>query len=268
MIETNAWKGWRALVTGASAGIGDAIARRLAAGGVHLVLTARRADRLEALAAELRAQHGVEVDVFPADLGQPDGPEALVEAIEARGLAIDLLVNNAGLGAAGPFAKSSLSRELLAVQVNVVAVVALTHRLLPAMVARGRGHVVFVGSIAAYMSIPLMASYAGTKAYIRRFSEGLAHELRETGVGVTAIHPGGTVTEFGDQAGMTLGKTEERVMMTADAVARIGLEGAARGRMSVITGWFNRVTVWLMQALPRALSLRIAHGLYAKITGQ
>ena len=267
MIETQVWKGWRALVTGASSGIGETLARRLAAGGVNLVLTARRADRLEQLATELRAAHGVEVAVIPADLGAADGPTQLLAAVAAQGLQIDMLVNNAGLAATGPFAQTAQDRELLMLQVNVVAVAQLAHQLVPAMVERGRGHVVFVGSIAAYMSIPLMGGYAGTKAYIKRFSEALGHELKGTGVGVTAIHPGGTITEFSDQAGITLTGFEAKLMMSADAVARIGLAAAAKGRLSVITGWMNWAMVRAFALLPRWLSLRIGYALYAKLTG-
>lgn len=260
------FKGWRALVTGASAGIGAELARALAKAGCNLVITARRVERLKALAAELRDAHGVEVAVVAGDLATPAGIDAVVAGCDAAG-PVDLLVNNAGLGKAGRFLDNDWAMEQAVLAVNVGACLALTHRLVPAMVERGRGHVVFLGSIAAYTPIPWFAAYAASKAYIKRFAEGLSRELAGTGVGVTTVHPGGTASEFSDVAGMALDERLEKTLMPAAAVVDIGLRGAARGKLNVVTGALNVLTVWLMRLVPTGLMMRVTGGLYQKLAG-
>ncbi|HEY3241638.1 MAG TPA: SDR family oxidoreductase, partial [Acidimicrobiia bacterium] len=190
--------GWeRALVTGASGGIGEVLARRLAARGCHLVLVARTEPALEKLASELSAAHGVDVEVLPADLITEEG----VAAVEAR-LAqdgappVDLLVNNAGYGSAGPFAELDPARVAGEVRLNVLALVRLTRAAVPGMVARGRGSVLNVSSVASLQPLPNMATYAATKAFVTSFSESLHEELRGRGVTVTALLPGFTRTGF------------------------------------------------------------------------
>src|SRR3954471_20420213 len=192
-----------ALITGASAGIGLELARLFAAGGYDLVLVARSAGRLEELAGELRSRHGAAARALAKDLTHPESPEEVFRELEAAGVAVDVLVNNAGFGTFGPFAETDLDQELRELQLNVVTLTHLTKRFLPGMLARRRGGVLNVGSTAGFQPGPLMAVYYATKAYVLSFSEALAEELRNTGITVTALCPGPTRTEFASEAGVT-----------------------------------------------------------------
>jgi hypothetical protein len=184
-----------ALVTGASSGIGTALARELAQHGHNLVLTARRVAPMEALAAQLRAL-GAVATVIPADLSKPGAAVTLAHDIAERGLDIDILVNNAGLGALGRFDRMDPGRIGDMLQINVVALTELTRLLLPGMVARGHGRIMLVSSVAGFQPGPRMAVYFATKAYVTSLGEALAYELRRTGVSVTVLCPGATDTEF------------------------------------------------------------------------
>src|SRR5687767_6476364 len=190
-----------ALVTGASAGIGTELARLLAVDH-DLILTARRAEPLHALAAAVEQSHATTCHVFPADLADPAAPRQLFDAITAAGLTVDVLVNNAGFGDLGPFAKADTAKILRMIQVNVTALTELTALFLPGMLSRNRGRVLNVGSIAGFQPGPLMAVYYATKAYVNSFSEALSSELQGTGVTVTALCPGPVATEFAGVAGM------------------------------------------------------------------
>ena len=221
-----------ALVTGASSGIGADLARELASDGHDLVLAARTVAPMENLAAELRA-HGAGSVVIAADLSQPGGAAALVSAIKARGLAVDVLVNNAGLGAVGRFDQADPLRIGEMLQVNVVALTELTRLLLPDMVARRHGKVMLVASTAAFQPGPRMAVYFATKAYVLSFGEAIAYELRGTGVTVTVLCPGPTATNFAQIAGtseLTFFNSAARQVMSAAAVARLGYRGLKAGR--------------------------------------
>jgi short-subunit dehydrogenase len=188
-----------ALITGASAGIGLEFARALAAGGMSCVLTARRENRLDALAAELRERHHVETRVIAADLAAPDGADRLAAAV--ADMPIAMLVNNAGFGYAGRFDKLDTERLRTMVQVNCVAPVVLTSKILPAMVKRGRGAVIIVGSVAGRQPLPLHAVYSATKAFDLLLGEALWCELRGSGIDVLVLEPGPTATEFQAVAG-------------------------------------------------------------------
>ena len=227
------------LITGASAGIGWELARQFAADKSNLVLVARRRERLEELAAELRKQHGVEALVVPADLGRADAPQAIADQLVRDGLAIDVLVNNAGFGALGPVAELDVGRQLEMIQVNVAALTHLTRLLLPAMIERRRGGVLNIGSTAAFQAGPFMAVYYATKAYVVSFSEALADELASTGVTVTCLCPGPTVTEFAETAKMGDALLFKLQTMTAQAVAQIGYRAFRRGKLLVVPGWIN-----------------------------
>src|SRR5580704_16485621 len=195
------WRGKWALVTGASAGIGKALATELAAGGANLVLSARRRDRLEQLAAELSVAHNVRAEVCPADLGSPGVPREIFEFTSSRGIEIDVLINNAGFGASGESIGIPIERQLEMVQVNCAAVVHLTHLYLAGMVARRRGYVLILASTAAFQGVPYLSLYAATKGFDLLFAEGLAEEVRQYGVHVCALCPGQTASEFHEVAG-------------------------------------------------------------------
>ncbi len=243
---------WRtAVVTGASSGIGEAVARRLAAGGSGLVLVARDRDRLEALAADLGPYHGVEVEVLAADLATVEGRSA-VEARLADGHApVDLLVNNAGFGTTGDLVDLDPEAEDRQVQVNVLAVLRLTRAALPGMVGRGRGAVVNVASLAGLYPTPGTATYGATKAFVCSLTDALHEELRGTGVTATAVLPGFTRTEFQERAGWRpQAYLPDAVWMTADEVAAATLDGAAAGRARVVPGVAYKVLNGVTSPLP------------------
>ncbi len=268
MSDLTRWRGWTALVTGASAGIGAEMARLLAAAGCDVVLTARREERLQVLAGELSEKHGVKAEVIASDLAALDGPKKLMAELDARELAVDVLVNNAGVGLVGPMLDNTSEAELRMVQLNVMAVVELTHVLACRMVERGRGHVVQVGSMAAFLPVPRMATYAATKHFIGAYGEALAYELRGSPVGVTTIHPGGTKSEFSETAGMQLPDAISKTMMTSAQVAKIGLVAAARGRRSIVTGFMNVAQVFLFRLVPTRLLVWIGDTIYKKLQGE
>jgi uncharacterized protein len=255
------WKGKWALVTGASAGIGWALAKQLAAGGANLVLTARRVDRLEKLAAELTARHGINAEPFAADLTKPEAPASIHAFTEGKRLEIELLVNNAGFGVFGYTHEIDESRLLDMTQVNCAAVVQLTRIYLPRMVERRSGDILIVASTAAFQPVPFIAAYAATKAFDLIFAEGLAEEMRGFGVRVCALCPGSTNTEFQQVAHQP--DRAFRFAETADKVARVGLEGLAQGKSIVISGGRNRWIVFGERFAPRSFVAKMA----AKVMG-
>jgi uncharacterized protein len=251
------WRGKWALITGASAGIGLALAAQLAAGGANLILTARRRERLETLAGRLSEQHGVRIEVFPADLTLPVAPEELFAFTEKQGIVVDLLVNNAGFGTYGLFSASDRARQLAMVQVNVAAVVALTHLYLPRMFERRRGDILIVSSTAAFQGLPYLATYAATKAFDLLFAEALAEEVRKKGIRVCALCPGPTATEFQAVAGEPR-RLHHYVTETADKVARVGLKALAHGRSYIISGTGNYLSANAQRLAPRQIVTRVA----------
>jgi hypothetical protein len=245
-----------ALVTGASAGIGWAIAQQLAAAGAHLVLTARRADRLQKLAADLSAKHAIETEVFTADLTRPEAPAEILAFTTRKGRQIDLLVNNAGFGAFGYIHEMDESRLLEMIQVNCSAVVRLTRLYAPAMVQRRQGDILIVASTAAFQAVPFNSAYAATKAFDLIFAEGIAQELRPFGVNVCALCPGPTTTEFQQVAHQP--DRAFKVPETADKVARVGLEGLVKGKSFVISGAMNRLMMEAERLAPRSFVAKAA----------
>lgn len=248
-----------ALVTGASSGIGAALAREAAKDGHNLILVARRREPMEALAAELGAA-GAEVTVIPADLGQPGGAAALMRIVEERGVVIDALINSAGLGETGRFDQTDPERISAMLQVNVVALTELTRLVLPLMVARRRGGIMLVASTAAFQPGPHMAVYYATKAYVLSLGRAIGYELRRSGVTVTTLCPGPTETEFvrvAHMEGVALFNGPMPVMSAAE-VARRGYQAMKARRPLVITGFMNRLIALSTRFTPTAVLLPIA----------
>jgi len=253
------WRGRWALVTGASAGIGAALARELAAGGTNLVLTARRKDRLEELAKELSVKHGVMAEVFAADLVDPRAPEKIFVFTQERGFEIDLLINNAGFGRYGEFPSVEKQSLLDMVQVNCHAVVHLTRLYLPQMMARRSGNVLILASTASFQAVPYISTYAATKAFDLLFAEGLAEEMRPYGIRVCALCPGSTESEFHAVSGQE--KYQGRAE-TAEKVARTGLKALAAGKSYVISGLGNYLGAQGERLVPRRLVTKIAGNMF------
>ncbi len=249
-----------ALVTGASSGIGEAIAHELAGRGHSLALAARREDRLHQLAAELAERHGVSSEVVRADLGEPAGRDALVAHLEQAGKEVGVLVNNAGFGDAGNFADADRERLLAMIRLNCEALTDLQARYLPAMVERGSGAVINIASTASFQPIPGNAVYAATKAFVLSLSEATHGELGGTGVTLTAVCPGPVRTEFPDAAGIADAeqRTPDIVWMSAEAVAKAAVDGAEKGKRVVVPGLLNRAGALSGQHAPRALILPLA----------
>lgn len=254
----------RILVTGASAGIGAALARVYADKGWDLILTARREAPLVAIAAELQATHGTRTTVLTADLAQPEAVRDLVEAIVGRGLTVDGLVNNAGFSRTTGFLATDPAQHAAMIRVMLTAPVQLSRRLLPGMVERGFGRVINVASLAGLM--PATGGdtlYGPIKSFLIKASQGLHLELRGTGVHVSALCPGYTLTEFHDVNG-----SREEVSnaypawmwMTAEAVARAGYDGVEANRARVVPGWRNRLLAATPKLLPDRLALDIIGG--------
>lgn len=250
-----------ALITGASSGIGEAIAREYARRGKPLILTARRKERLDALAAELG--RSVPVTVIPADLADPAAPKALFDAVQAAGLRVDSLVNNAGYGVPGRYLSASWQTHRDFIQVLQTAAAELTHLFLPAMEAQRHGRILNVASLAGLVHASAGHTlYGASKAWLIRFSECLAMESESRGVHVTALCPGFTYTEFHDVNGMraNVSKLPKFLWLSSEEVAVIGIEAVEAGKRRVISGFANRVIACMTRYLPDFLSNALVGG--------
>jgi uncharacterized protein len=254
------WRGRWALVTGASAGIGVALARELAAAGANLVLTARRRDRLEQLAQELQEANRIQTEVFTSDLARPDAPDAIRAFTDQKKLEIEILINNAGFGQYGELTKVDVHRLLDMVQVNCSAVVHLTHLFLPDMIQRRRGDVLIVSSRAAFQAVPYISTYAATKAFDLLLAEGLAEEMKPHGIRVCGLCPGSTESEFHVVAKQE--RFTSKNQETAEKVARTGLEALAAGKSYVISGLGNYLGAHGQRLVSRRLVTRIAANMF------
>ena len=253
--------GKRALIAGASSGIGQAFARQLARKGYSLVLVARRKDRLDALAAELQAANGAACEVLEADLCRPEAVAAVEKRLRQGD--VSLLVNSAGFGTQGAFAQLPLDRELEEIDVNVRALTRLTHAALEMMVPAGRGTIINVASTGAFQPVPHMATYAATKAYVLSFSEALHEEAKRYGVTVTCLCPGPVKTEFQQVAGVD--QSRLKVGWTdPEKVAKAALKGAARGQAIVVPGGMNRAGVAAVKVMPRFVARKVAGAVFER----
>jgi len=250
-----------ALITGASSGIGEALADCFAAAGMALVLVARRTDKLEALARRLRGEHDVKVTVLGADLSQPNAPQALSQQIRRRRITIDILVNNAGVLVQGGFAEMQTADHRAMIDLNIAGLTAMLTEFVPGMKKRGYGRVLNVASIAAFQPVPSLATYAATKAYVLSLSESLSEELRDTGVTVTALCPGITATpmlELASDANDRLSRLPGVLVSDVHAVAAEGFAACMRGDAVLVPGVLNRAAMVAGRAIPKWLLRRIA----------
>jgi len=245
-------------VTGASSGIGASFAHELARRGAGLVLTARRKDRLDALAKELTAAHGVPVAVIPADLGERDAARKLFDETVRAGHSVDILINNAGFGTQERFDRIPWEKSAEQIQLNIVSLTELTRLFVSPMLERGRGHILNVASTGAFMPVPFYATYAAGKAYVLSFSLAVASELSHTPVRVCCLCPGGTATEFLDVAGQRAGGLIRATLMSSDRCARIGLRALFAGRRSIVSGIANTLMCWSTRLVPERLVTWVA----------
>jgi short-subunit dehydrogenase len=256
-----------ALITGASSGIGLELAKLFARDGYDLVLVARRREKLESLGEDLGKRHGIRFRAIAADLADPAAPAEIVRQLAAASVAVDVLVNNAGFGELGPFANTDLETERRMIQVNITALTDLTKLLLAGMLERRRGRILNVASTAGFAPGPLMAVYYATKAYVISLSEALAEELRGSGVSVTVLCPGPTLTEFQAVAHMESTRLFRLpgVVMDAVSVARAGYAGLMRGKRMVVPGLLNRALPLVIRLSPRAMVVRVARLFQEKV---
>ncbi len=264
MTSTRSATPGTALITGASSGIGEALAARFARGGYNLVLVARRVDKLKALAQTLAAEHGVKVWAAPADLCEPDAAQKLAAAMKRARRPIDVLVNNAGVLEHGPFAAMPAERHQQLIALNISGLTALLAQFVPPMLARGSGRVLNVASIAAFQPVPSLATYAATKAYVLSLTESLSEEWKGQGVTITALCPGITATNMlasAQQGSQQVGKLPQFLVGSAEAVADEGYEACLAGRVICVPGAMNQATILAARATPKWLLRRVSGAL-------
>lgn len=252
------FRGRTALVTGASSGLGVDFAHQLAARGCPLVLVARRRERLEEVAGELSGEHGVDTTVVAMDLADPRAPAELHGEVERRGLAVDVLINNAGFGVYGDYLEIPWEREGAMIDLDVRTVAHLSKLFSRGMVERGWGRILQVASVGAYQATPTYAAYGAAKAFVLHFSEAVNFELRGTGVSSTAVSPGITATEFLEVAGQEPTLYQRWMMMESEVVARIAIRALERQKSSVVPGVLNKLVAWSVRTIPHNLATRIA----------
>jgi short-subunit dehydrogenase len=244
------------LITGASSGIGEVFARRLAARGRNVLLVARSEDKLITLCNELGRSNSVRAQHLAMDLSKPESPSRLFEEARRRGLTVDTLINNAGFGSFGDFTKLELARELNMIDLNIKSLVELTYRFLPEMRQRKQGAIINVASTAGFQAVPFMATYAATKAFVLSFSEALWEENRPHGIKILALCPGVTDTNFFEAARGE--KPPARAAQSPEDVVDTALRALARGKSHVISGWTNRAMTEAERLVPRSVVTRMA----------
>jgi short-subunit dehydrogenase len=244
------------LITGASSGIGEAFARRLATEGHNLVLAARSEEKLHALCDELAAKHKISAQFVAIDLTEPDADTSLFEETDRLGVEVDWLVNNAGFGSAGDFATLDLDKELEIIDLNISALVALTHRYLGSMRERKSGTIINVSSAAGFQPIPFMATYAATKAFVSSFSEAIAEENQPFGIHVLTLCPGSTKTNFFEASNIDR-SIQVKGQQTVEQVVETAMRAVKSGRRKVVSGWANYVGSLMGTIVPNAISSRV-----------
>ncbi len=267
MKKLNVGTGKTALITGASSGIGEALAGCFARGGFDLVLVARSAGKLEALAAALRVRHKIKVRVQPADLSKPESAGQLAAAMKRARRKISVLVNNAGVMEHGVFAGMAPQRHQDLIDLNVSGLTAMLAHFVPPMVARGHGHVLNVASVAAFQPIPTLATYAATKAYVLSLTESLSEELKGTGVSITALCPGITATNMLSTAAVAHSQLEKLPRFLIGDAAKVAAEGYAaciRGDVINVPGAINRAAIFAGRATPKWLVRKVGGTLSRK----
>lgn len=255
---THVLRGKWALITGASSGLGADFARQLAALGASVVLTARREDRLQSVADEIRRTYGVQAEVIALDLARDGAPQQLHDQLAAAGRSIDVLINNAGFGLYGRFTAMEWSRMHEMLQIDITTVVHMTRLFAADMVARKSGYILQVSSIGAFTPSPLYASYSAAKSFVLHFSEAVNYELRGTGVSITTTCPGPTETEFLAVAGQERTWYQRLTMMKSPDVVRASLNAMFRRKGSIVPGLLNAFSAWSIRLLPRRLSTALA----------
>jgi short-subunit dehydrogenase len=250
-----------ALITGASSGLGMEYAKLLAADQSDVILVARRQGRLEELAQKLQTSHPIRAHVVRADLGTSEGPSRVIDAVKARGVEVDFLINNAGFGATGNFSEMPLERALEMIQLNISTLVTLTRAFLPGMISRRSGRILNIGSTAGFQPGPFMAMYYASKAFVNSFTEALSYELRGSGVTATVSCPGATATEFSQVAGNDRSRLFRIGAASSEEVARQGYRAMMAGKPMVIHGFKNKLSAELVRVSPRAAVRAVAASL-------
>ncbi len=254
-----------ALITGASKGIGEAIARELAAKKINLLLVARGESLLKEISAQLSAEHGIQADHIALDLSEPDAPAQLYSWVIEKGYQVNILVNNAGYGLSGPFDSYTSREHIDMMRVNMNVPVELSLLFIPHLKqASPKSYILNIVSSAAYQAVPGLSVYAASKAFMLNFSRGLRYELRKSNISVTAVSPGATDTAFSNRAkiGAKALRAAEKFNMTPKTVAEIAVAAMFARKAETVTGFVNKLTVFLVWLLPKALTEKTAAGLY------
>ncbi len=251
----------RALITGASSGIGWELAKLFAGDKSDLVLVARRKERLDALAEELKDEFGVDVYVLPKDLSDPEAPKEIFEELKAAGIDVDVVVNNAGFGLRGPFANIDMDGQIDMVQVNVVALTHLTRLFLPGIIERGRGGILNVGSLAGFQPGPNLAVYYATKAYVLSLTEAISEEITNPNINISCLAPGPVKTEFGEKSALDDSLLFKMSLMDVGPVVREGYEGFRQGKVIVLPGIKQKLIPLFLRFTPRFLVRKIVKSL-------
>ena len=254
-----------ALVTGASSGIGMDFAHILAENGCHLIIAARRIERLQKLKDTLQEKFGIKVEVISMDLSLPTAPQILYEEVKLKNIQVDVLINNAGVGIFGNFIDILLEQEINMLNLNILNLVSITKLFVKDMVSLNFGYVLNVASVAAYQPMAAYASYCASKSFVLSFTEALNYELKNTQVNITALSPGDTESDFFETAGQKkLSHTHKQGMMKSYPVAKAGIEAMLIGKPNVIPGWINTISAFFFRLLPRRLTMTMIDSIYMK----